>query len=137
MAEGRGRVRSERAGRRGSRICRASERFCPHHSGESIRGTSAEGDAAGPGLYGDRLLPEQQGIYEKAIQIKGLDDEIALLRVIIHENVEDHQLVLRAIALLARALATRYRLSGEHEDELYQNILGVLKGIGEAVLPES
>ena len=44
--------------------------------------------------------------------------------------------ILRGMELLVRAVAARYRISGKSEDDLFQSAVGVLKGVGELLLPE-
>ncbi|MEK7282123.1 MAG: hypothetical protein AAB037_07235, partial [Chloroflexota bacterium] len=71
---------------------------------------------------------------------EGLDEEIALLRVklsqLLIEHPEDTDLLLKGVGMLVRAVAARHRLSKKAEDDLYQNVLGVVRGIGGAMFPE-
>jgi hypothetical protein len=61
------------------------------------------------------LLPE-------AREIEGLDEEIALLRVKLASALEEHPdnmpLVLRAVDMLVKTVAARYRLSKKSQDNL-------------------
>ncbi len=79
--------------------------------------------------------------YADSLDATGLAGEIALLRVrlrrALEEEPEDDEFVLKSIALLAKLLATRYRLSKKAEDDLYQSMLGVLKGLGGAIWPQA
>jgi hypothetical protein len=85
------------------------------------------------GLYSDRILPEDRGTYEQALTVTGLDEEIALLRVVISRNVDDPDVVCKAIAMLVKAIATEHRLSAEHEQSLYDSIVNTLKGFADAI----
>lgn len=85
------------------------------------------------------LSEAEQALLPKARRLEGLDAEIALLRVKIQTAVMEHPenlpLLLKGVALLVRAVAAQYRLSQRAEDDLYQNILGVLEGIGGVLGP--
>jgi hypothetical protein len=76
----------------------------------------------------------------RARQIQGLDEEIALLRVrlgrLAKEQPENLELLLKGIGLLVRAVSARYKLSHKAEEDLYQSLLGVLRGVGNVLLPE-
>ncbi|TAK32165.1 MAG: hypothetical protein EPO21_15715 [Chloroflexota bacterium] len=73
--------------------------------------------------------------------MEGLDQEIAVLRVrlrsVMEEYPERFDLQLQAVRLLVKAVAVKYRLSQKSEDDLYQNMLGVLRGIGGVIWPEA
>ncbi|MBI3980290.1 MAG: hypothetical protein HY331_19115 [Chloroflexi bacterium] len=120
-------ARSARTGRRCGRVCRPGEEFCAGHSHSGL----------GPAdLYLDALPAEHKGYYQKALAVEGLDGEIALLRVLILTHVDKPELVIKAVTLLARTVATRYRFSKAQEEGLYESLVGVLRGIGDIVLPE-
>ena len=76
----------------------------------------------------------------RARQIQGLDEEIALLRVrlgrLAREQPENLELLIKGIGLLVRAVSARYKLSHKAEEDLYQSLLGVLRGVGNVLLPE-
>lgn len=119
-------ARLARSGRRCGRTCRPGELLCDRHRA-----------AADPARFYSREMPtDRQAAYEQALAIDGLDGEIALLRMLIRQHADDPNLVLKAIALLARAIATRHRFSKAQEDSLYESFLNVLRGIGEIALPE-
>ncbi|MBI4297844.1 MAG: hypothetical protein HY676_04865 [Chloroflexi bacterium] len=93
-----------------------------------------------------------EGFYEKALskaervrlrharQIQGLEEEIALLRVRLQTLARDHpenlELLLKGITTLIRAVSAKYRLSKQAEEDLFHSVMGVIKGIGEVLLPE-
>jgi hypothetical protein len=100
----------------------------------------ADGRRKQPCFYAGSLDAAEQAQLGEALAMDGLDEELALLRVrlrrVLEEQPEDTDFLLKGIGLLARLLATRHRLSKEAEDDLYQNMLGVIKGIGGAIWPE-
>jgi hypothetical protein len=58
----------------------------------------------------------------EAMQVEGLDGEIALLRLRLLQALEEHpkdlELMLKGVALIGRLVATRYGLSKGDTDEL-------------------
>jgi len=91
-------------------------------------------------FYAAALKEAEQAALEDARELEGLDEEIAVLRVKLQtalaERPEDFTLLLRGVDLMVRAVSARYRISGKGEDDLYQSVVGVLKGIGTVLLPE-
>ena len=91
-------------------------------------------------FYSLALKESERVLLEEARKLEGLDEEIALLRVklnsLIANDPEDTKNFLKGIELLTKAVAARYRLSQKAEDDLYENILGVLRGIGGMMWPE-
>ncbi|MBI4337033.1 MAG: hypothetical protein HY683_04300 [Chloroflexi bacterium] len=85
-------------------------------------------------FYAAALTEAERLRLSRAKEVKGLDEEIALLRVrllkLVREHPEDFDLLLKGIALLVRAVSARYRLSPKAEDDLAASIAGVVKGIG-------
>lgn len=76
----------------------------------------------------------------EAAAVEGLDEEIALLRLHIRralmEQPDNLPLMVRGLELLVKALAARYRISKEAEQDLTESLVNVLKGIGGVVYPE-
>ena len=91
-------------------------------------------------FYAVALKEAEQAALENAREMEGLDEEIAVLRVKLQtalaERPDDYTLLLRGVDLMVRAVSARYRISGKGEDDLYQSVVGVLKGIGMVLLPE-
>jgi len=91
-------------------------------------------------FYSLALKEGERVLLEEARKLEGLDEEIALLRVklnsLLANDPEDTRTFLKGIELLTKAVAARYRLSQKAEDDLYENILGVLRGIGGVMWPE-
>lgn len=92
------------------------------------------------GFYVQALSQAERVRLSKAHEMEGLDEEIALLRVRLLRLAEEHpeklELLYKGVDLLIKAVAARYRLSKKSEDDLYQNVLGVLRGIGDTLWPE-
>ena len=92
------------------------------------------------GFYAAALSEAERVLLPQARKREGLDEESALLRVrlkaALEEHPEDLPLLLKCLELLVKAVAAKYRLSKKAEDDLYQNVLGVLRGIGGALWPE-
>lgn len=91
-------------------------------------------------FYAAALSEAERLLLSSAEEIEGLDEEIALLRVQLHkaiaEEPENVELRLKLINMVVRAVAARYRLSPKAEGDLYQSVLGVLRGIGGVMWPE-
>ena len=88
-----------------------------------------------------RALTEAEAEYLKRAQnMEGLDEEIAILRTKIHTALQDHPddtgLLMKGIATLTRTLATRHRLADKAEKDLFDNLVGTLRGLGEQLLPD-
>jgi hypothetical protein len=96
--------------------------------------------SARDGFYAAALSEAERLLLPEAKGIEGLDEEIALLRVRLHTAIRQHPenlpLLIKGVELLVKAVAARYRLSKRAEADLYQSVLGVLKGIGDALWPE-
>ena len=91
-------------------------------------------------FYNEALSQAEKVRLSRAKQIQGLDEEIALLRVrlgrLAEEQPENLELLIKGIGMLVRAVSTKYKLSHKAEEDLYQSLLGVLRGVGSVLLPE-
>ncbi len=76
---------------------------------------------------------------ERAREIEGLDDEIALMQVRLKRAVEerpaDAQLLVKGLGTLVRAVGARYRLSPKSRKELAENLAATLISLGDQLLP--
>jgi hypothetical protein len=90
------------------------------------------------GFYREALSEAER--WERARQMEGLDEEVALLRVRLKEALEerpqDMQLIAKGVDLLVKAVAARYRLSPKAQRDLSDSIAGVVRGIGTVLYPE-
>lgn len=91
-------------------------------------------------FYGSALDAAERIELAEAAEVEGLDKEIAVLRMKLREVLvkrpEELQLMLRGIELLVKAVSARYRLSPDAEEDLAGSIAGVVRGVGELLLPE-
>ncbi|MBI4236614.1 MAG: hypothetical protein HY688_04590 [Chloroflexi bacterium] len=82
------------------------------------------------GFYSQAISEADRALLDEAAAIFGLDDEIALLRLRIHEltrNEPDNvPLQMSAINTLARLLKARYQLSAEQRSSLKEALFKVL-----------
>jgi hypothetical protein len=73
-------------------------------------------------FYVKALSETEQLHLAEAMQVKGLDEEIAVLRLRLLQALEEHpkdlELMLKGAALLARMVSTKYGLSKNDTDEL-------------------
>ncbi len=85
-------------------------------------------------FYADVLSKAGRVRLSEARGLEGIDEEIALLRMKLRELVEEQPdnlgLLYKGIDLLIKAVAFRYKLSPKAKDDLYDNIVGVLNGLG-------
>lgn len=91
-------------------------------------------------FYSQALREAEQLLLAQAKEVDGLDQEIALFRVKLRQSLTqepgDYERLLKVANFLVKALSTRYRISRQGEEDLYQSVLGVLKGIGGVLFPE-
>ncbi len=88
-------------------------------------------------FYRGVLDAAEQEHLESAAAAEGLDDEVALLRVLLRREIETHpenlRLVLQGMTLLVRAVAIRYRLAPADQDALQARIVDAVQEITETV----
>ncbi len=91
-------------------------------------------------FYADVLSEASRARLEKARELEGINEEIALLRVklrdVMAENPNKTELMYKGIDMLMKAVATRYKLSPKSKDDLNDSIVGVINGIGRELWPE-
>ena len=82
------------------------------------------------GFYSHALTEAEKLLMEEALEVKGLDQEIALLRIKLSELVENHpgrvDLQLTAANAIARLVKTRYQISKEQKNSLKEAVSRVL-----------
>jgi Zn-dependent oligopeptidase len=86
------------------------------------------------GFYSKVLDDEEKLRFKHAVEIEGLDREIALLRVkiesLIARDPENIKLVSQAVNSLARLIATKYNIGKNDKNSLMEGAQNVLKNIG-------
>ena len=84
-----------------------------------------------PSFYERALSASDRELFEDALEVEGVDGEVALLRVHIHRLMEEHPEdtdALRAgIRLLVTALSARHRLTGREAQTLTETATDVLE----------
>ena len=98
-------------------------------------------DIDGPeDFYEEALSEAERPKLKKASRVKGVDQEIALLRLrlmeLAREQPEKLELLMKGIGLLLRAVALKYKLSPEAEENLSSSIAGVLREVGGLLVTE-
>lgn len=84
-------------------------------------------------FYSAGLGPAERLLFEQALKLEGLDQEVALLRLRIRQDLDDPKALMRGIDLLVKALRTRYRLGPDRSERIYRAIVEVLQGLGEGL----
>jgi len=98
-------------------------------------------------LYQSALEGAEQEQLEIARRMRGIDEEIAVLRVKLRSAIEaskrnegydrkDLELMMKGISLLVRAVSARYKLSQQAEQDLAANLANVIEGVGGLLMPE-
>jgi hypothetical protein len=86
-------------------------------------------------FYCQALSEAERADLPVALEIEGVDEEIAMLRLRLRtalaEHPEDLQLMFKGIDLLAKAVATRYRLSKRAERQLADSLANVVRSLGD------
>lgn len=95
---------------------------------------------AADNFYSDAVDRAERLDLERAGELEGLDDEIALMRVrlkrAVEERPEDMHLLVRGMDVLVRAVGARYRLSPKSRKDLADNLAAALNSLGDQLLPE-
>jgi len=88
------------------------------------------------GFYSNVLTLEEQQRLEEAVEVEGIDSEIALLRVKLHsiaQNDPDNlELIAKAVVALAKLLMTKASIAKQDKGGMKQVVIEALK---ELVLP--
>jgi hypothetical protein len=91
-------------------------------------------------FYADALSEAERSDLPIALEIEGVDEEIALLRLtlrrLLEEHPEDLALMFKGIDLLVRTVGTRYRLSKRAENDLATSLANVVRGFAD-IWPEA
>lgn len=76
----------------------------------------------------------------EALEIEGIDEELAILRIqlkkLVKERPQDLPLMIKGFDLLARTASARYRMSARSRDELAQSLGETIMHIAGQLFPE-
>ncbi len=87
-------------------------------------------------FYLAALPGELRGIYQQALQLSSLDEEIRLLRSLVHRAAEEHPNdpdFRQKCALLIRAVLAQRQLSQRTRGDVEQSVLAILRGLGDVL----
>jgi hypothetical protein len=88
-------------------------------------------------FYGRASPDAERGEMAQAMKVKGVDEEIALLRVRLLRHAaqrpDELDVLCRGINTLLRAIALRHKLSPDSDEELAGSIGNALRAIGRAL----
>lgn len=116
-------------GRRCGRMAPADSALCRLHQGPAGSGPGRK--AGNRSFYADALEEEVLGL-EVAAALKGVGDEIAVLRVLIRKVAREGDLeaTRRGVETLCRALKVQYALEGRSAEGLAGSLARVLDEVG-------
>ena len=100
----------------------------------------AESATPADDFYASALSRAERIELKKAAKVKGLDQEIALLRTKLRTTIEDKPenlpLMLQGFEQLVKVVSARYRLPKRAEEELDQSVKRLLEEFGGQMMPE-
>ena len=86
-------------------------------------------------FYAQALTEAERSDLPLALEVDGVDQEIAVLRLrlrsMLEERPDDLTLMFKGIELLTKAVATRYRLSKRAERDLAASMANVVRSLGD------
>ena len=81
-------------------------------------------------FYATVLSEAEREAFDAALQVRGIDQEVAVLRVklqtLLQKEKVTHSELLKALELLARSVAARFKLGGGSEAQLRDSLRTVL-----------
>ena len=111
----------------------ASRSGFQHDTGRKRGAPAGNQNARKHGYYSMVLDADEQQDFEQAVEVEGLDEEIALLRAkiksVLRHDPQNMTLIMQAATTLARLLTTRYNIGKEDKQGLKQAIANVLKDV--------
>lgn len=91
-------------------------------------------------FYASALTGAERIELKEAAKVKGLDQEIAVLRTKLRRAIKKHPknlpLMLQGIEQLVKIVSARYRLPKRAEEELDQSVKQILEEFGGQMMPE-
>ena len=105
----------------------------PTSTRRSRGGQPGNTNAVKSGFYSRQVSPSNESHYREALNVEGLHEEIALLRVLIAHQIEegaDTGEISKGMEILVRAVSAQYRMSQKAKDSLTNAISDVLERLG-------
>ena len=118
-------------GERCGRKTHSGSRFCGYHRRKPEKYGGVEADQELSPFYTTALEDEAMEL-EVAAALRGVDDEIAVLRMLIRKAVKegDAEATRKGIETLCRALKVQYALDGRSAEGLAGSLAKVLDEVG-------
>ena len=89
------------------------------------------------GFYGEAMKEAERLALPQAMQVDGVDQEIALLRLRLRSAIvadpEDLTVMFKGIELLAKVVATRYRLGKTGREEIQEALVSAFTDLKTAM----
>jgi hypothetical protein len=83
-------------------------------------------------FYEEALTRTERSDFKVALDVEGVDQEIAVLRLrlrtALQKHPEDLQLMLRGVVMLVQALAAKYRLPKADQDAIAEQMVSEIEG---------
>lgn len=83
-------------------------------------------------FYEEALTQAERHAFRVALDVEGVDQEIAVLRLrlrtALQKHPEDLQLMLRGVVMLVQALGAKYRLPKADQDAILDAVSGEIEG---------
>jgi hypothetical protein len=89
--------------------------------------------------YASALDKNQQHKLIEALEIEGIDDEIAFIRAWLSTHTKDQQLnaITGAVNAIVRAVQARYRLTPHDADEIIDRAAKAIEAVARGVIAEA
>jgi hypothetical protein len=86
-------------------------------------------------FYAGALDADEQELFWKALQIDGIDEEVAVLRYALRKEFANkpgtYDMLSENAARLVRAVAVQYRMSPKSKEDFAEHVMTVLRDLGD------
>jgi hypothetical protein len=93
----------------------------------------------GSGFYTRQLDDDDRKIFWQALDLEGIDEEVALLRTTLQmqfkSDMGTFDALLRNVDLLVRAVSAQYRMSPKSARDFAERLTATLRDLGEQIAP--
>lgn len=102
--------------------------------------TAARDDAAKRrSFYAGAMSDEDHERFMRALEVQGIDEEVAMLRMTLREQFESrpdaYEALLKNARLLIGAVAAQYRMSPKSARDFAERFTATLRDLGEQIAP--